>query len=144
MQLQKCYDRAPPLGPNLRMADQSLAVNAPFRQGPRRTCIFCDSFHYGQCEVEQFARAKDVSRRVSNQGTVVPGFGEKTVNNLCEKAIWPMRVNTTRGIEFLHGSPYLPAVFHNRHLIMCDSFVWNLANMFNVVEKGYGIMIGTQ
>jgi hypothetical protein len=60
-------------------------MNAPFRQALRRASIFCDSFHYGQCEIEQFTRAKDVGRRVSNQGTVVPSFGEKTVQQSLRK-----------------------------------------------------------
>jgi hypothetical protein len=60
-------------------------MNAPFRQALRRASIFCDSFHYGQCEIEQFTRAKDVGRRISNQGTVVPSFGEKTVQQSLRK-----------------------------------------------------------
>src|SRR5215469_11841889 len=120
-------------------------MNALLRQGLRRTSIFCNSFHYRQREVEQFARAKDVSRRISDSGAVVPGFGEKIVNDLSEKTVWPMWVDTsTRGVEFLHGSPYPPAVFHHRHLIMRDSLAGNLGDMFNVVEKGHSVMIGAQ
>src|SRR5215469_807300 len=117
----------------------------PFFQGFSRERICCDCFHYGQSEIEQLAGAKYVSHSFSYSGTIIPGLGEQTVDDLREKAIWPVRENAiARGIKFLHRAPYPAAFFDDGHLITCNSLARNVGNMFNVVEEGHRIVIGAQ
>lgn len=121
-----------------------LAMKAAFFQGLGLARIGGNSLHYGQGEVEQFAGAKYVGHRVSHPGTVVRP-NEKIVNDFREEAIGPVCMHALpRGIEFLHLAPNPVAILHDGHLIMRDSLAWNVGDMFNVVEKGHGIVIGAQ
>ena len=119
--------------------------SAAFFQGLGRKRICCDGCHQGQSEVEQFAGAEHVRHRISHSGTVVPRLGEQIVDDLREKAIWPVRMNAIAGrIKLLHCAPYSAAVLHYRHLITRDSFSGNIRDMFNIMEEGHGIVVGTQ
>src|ERR1700691_4622654 len=109
----------------------------------KRVC--CDSFHERQGEFEQFTGAKHVSHPPPYPPTVVARFRQRAVDNLGEEAIGPVRMSAiSRGVKFLHRTPHPAALLHYGHFITCDSLVWNLGDMFNVVEEGHSVMIGAQ
>jgi hypothetical protein len=78
------------------------------RDGRNRICR--DNFHEGQSEIEQLTTAKYVGRRFYYAATVVPGLDEKTVDDLCEKAIWPVWVSAVAG-----GIELSSIARHTRH-----------------------------
>src|ERR1700733_4688431 len=104
-----------------------------------------DRFHERQSKFEQFTGAKHVSHRTSYSRTVVARFREQAADNLGEESIGPVLMSAIAGgVKFLHCTPHPTALLHYGHFITRDSLVWNLGDMFNVVEEGYSIVIGAQ
>ena len=118
---------------------------SPLFQGLGRERICRDRFHQRQSKIEQFTGSKYVSRRISYSSAVVRRLPEQAVDDLCEKAVRPVRMNAVAGgIKFLHCAPNPAAILQYGHPIARDSLAWNVGDMFDVVEEGHGIMIGTE
>jgi hypothetical protein len=80
--------------------------------------------------------------RIPRPATVVPSLRDQAIDDLREEAIRPVRMSPiTRSIEFLHRSPYSTAILNDGHLIPRDSLVWDINDVFRIVQESHGIVI---
>src|SRR5687768_5094604 len=83
-----------------------------------------DTLHDGSGVLEEIVGPHEVCVRAADGATLIPGGLEVPVDQLREKALWPMGVcSVTGGIHLPHLTPDGALLTRIRNLIPCDFFV---------------------